>query len=542
MTSVTETGRSGFLTARPRAVLLACLVIVVSVAIAHGRAVGFGFLTLDDGDYAQNARVAEGLTLSGIRWAFGFQDRTYYHPLTWLSLMANQTLLGGGAWGFHLVNVALHATTAILLMLAFAASTKRLGASLAAALLFAVHPLTVESVTWVTERKTVLSAALAAGAILAYAWHARAPSALRLSAVAALQALSLLAKPSTMVLPALLLAMDFWPLRRLRREDSEGEFPRASVRAALLEKLPLIAVSVATVALALASASHLPTFLPPLGTRVANAVVSVPRYLGSAFWPERLTVFHVFPPVVPLAQVVAALAIVAICTAIALATVKRVPAVLVGWAWLLVGLAPHLGILQTGLWPAWADRFVYVSLFGLSVAVVFGGAEIASRLGASALSRWIAVAAAACLLAAATWVQVGTWSTSETLFSRGVALQPQDPMLRHSLAVVYTGQRRYADAERELAEAVRLAPYFSRAWGDLGVARTRLGRFGEAEFCYRRALAIDAGDAEALYSLADLLHALGRADEARPFFRRFAARADPRFPAERLRAMQLAGH
>lgn len=525
-----------------------CLAIAAAVAVAHGGALGHGFVTFDDDVYVTaNDHVKAGLTPAGAAWAFSLAPRkTYYHPMAWLSLMADATLYGiERPWGFHLTNLLLHAATAVLLFLALARGTRRPLPSLVASLLFATHPLTVEAVTWVTERKCVLSGALGLGAILAYVRHSERPSRPRMAWVAALQGASVLAKPTFVVLPAILLALDFWPLRRLP-VDAEGVPSKdpGVWRALLWEKLPVFAVSAGSVLITLLRPGDVdalvPTASPGPSLRLANAIASFATYLSAALWPSSLSIFHPFPREVPASAVAVGAAALLLVSAVALLALRRAPAIAVGWVWFLVAILPALGLKQTGMWPGWAERFAYVPLMGLSVALVFGAADLLGRLPRLAA---VAAAVAAALLAPlllATRSQVEIWADSMTLYRHGLASEPRSPELLWNLGTLLLNQQRVPEAAPVVERLVEVAPGWSQAQGQLGSIRKMEGRLAESEVHLREAIRLDPYQLESLFNLAEILRLTGRLDEARPFYGRFAAIAPEQMAVARAQARRFA--
>jgi tetratricopeptide (TPR) repeat protein len=533
----------------------ALLLLLVAVGVAHGGAVAGEFVGFDDDDYvSENATVLAGLTLDGARWAFQLGSRlTYFHPLTWLSLMTDAQLFGRAAWGFHLTNVLLHALTATLLWLVLRRATGRGGPSLAAALLWAVHPLTVEAVSWVTERKTVLSAALGLGAVLAYVHHAARPSWRRLALVTLLLATGLLAKPSLVALPALLLVLDAWPLRRLAgappgrapgkdqpvgsdgaggapggAATGPGRFPPRPPRALLLEKSPLVAVALVALCLAVLSARHL---APPEGPprpaelRLAHAVASVPTYLSAAVWPAGLAAYHPYPPAVPGSRLALGLAAVALASLAAWRLRSAWPALATGWAWFLVMLSPSLGLMQAGLWPGWAERFAYLPLMGLATLVAFAGADLIRHLRLPRPVGPLVAGALGCALAVTTRVQVATWHDTLTLLSHATRVEPGSAVMHFNLGSTLIWAGRHAEARAELEEALRLEPAYADAHSQLGVILVGQGRFPEAAQHYQAALAARPDHYGALWNQAELLRGQGQLASARPYYRRFLAAA-----------------
>ncbi len=526
-----------------RKLWIACAGLVAAVAVAHGGAAANGFVEFDDGIYVvDNPHVRAGLSATSVAWAFRIDGRdTYFHPLTWLSLMLDRELFGDDPRGYHVVNLLLHATTVVLLFLALARATARPWPSAIAALLFGIHPLTVEAVAWVTERKSVLSGALGAGAVLAYVRYAEKPSSRRMAAVAGLQVASLLAKPAFIVLPVLLAILDLWPLRRVSG-STRGD-RAAAVRRLLVEKAPLVLVSAAMAALVVVSvrSSTAPdAFAPPIAAKAANAIASIARYVSLALWPTRLSVFHPFPRDTATAAVLAGAVVLVVITGLAVATARRRPWVCAGWAWFLVALSPYFGLKQSGLWPAYADRFTYTALVGLAIAVAFGGAELAVTEGHR--RALVAVVAAATIgLTVATQVQVRHWKDSIALFTRGAEIEPDSETMQYNLGSHLGRAGRLEEAAAALSRAVALGPAKAAdVHGQLATVQKLLGRNSEAEEHYAIALRIDPRDVENLYNFAELLRSAGRMEEARLMYRRFLDLAPADYDAQRRLASYFA--
>jgi len=529
---------------RPPAAAAVC--ILAAVALAHGGALGHGFVHFDDDLYVYaNPLVLAGPTRQGLRWAFGPGDgATYFHPLTWLSLMVDAALFGGAPWGFHLVNLLLHAAGAFLLFLVLRRATGRAWAALAAALLWAVHPLTVEAVAWVTERKAVLSTALGLAAALAWI-AAPAPRTLaRRGLAAALLAAGLLAKPALVTLPALLILLDGWPPRRPEPSPPGGpERPRLAPGALVLEAWPLLLVAAAVLVPALLSSARIPleSSVPrPLALRAAQALASLPTYLAAAAWPTDLAVYHPYPAEVGAGALALGLAVLMGGSAAAWAVRRTWPVALAGWGWFLVTLAPYLGLVQNGLWPGWAERFAYLPLMGLCLIGVFGVADGLARLRAPGAAAPVLLGLALLALAPATRRQVGAWRDSVTLFARATAAEPEAPVLHLNHGVALLDAGRPAEAAHALERAVRLAPRFPNAQAALGLALLQLGRPPEATGHFLAALADQPDHPQALFGCAESLRALGRLQQARPYYWRFLEVAPAGLVAEREEAARWA--
>jgi Flp pilus assembly protein TadD len=483
-----------------------------------------GFVDFDDGLYVvDNPWVRAGLSWEGLRWAFAppADGGTYWHPLTWLSLMADVQLFGPSAPAIHAVNLALHAAAAVLLFLALEEMTGWTAGSLLAALLWVVHPLQVEAVAWAVERKTVLAGALAFAATWAHARHAARPGAPRLAAVAALLALGMLAKPMVVTLPFLFLLLDAWPLGRTRLAPPERPGARWEPlpwRRLLLEKAPLLAV--ALILLAVAASTH-----PPprdgeagLGLRVANALTSTWAYLGKVAWPARLAVFYPQAPSIPPWR--AALAAAGILAALGLLAWPRPrPPGLVGALWFLGCLVPMSGLLRGGLWPGMADRFVYLSLAGLLVGAIWTVADAARAAGAR---RWLLAGtlAAAAALAVRSNAYARAWRDSETLFRHAVASTGRAKVMRANLGRALAAQGRLAEARAVYEELARVAPDEPDGWVNLGSLAHRAGDLAAAEALYGRALQVAPRNGEALYDMGLVRTVQGRTDEALALFGR----------------------
>jgi tetratricopeptide (TPR) repeat protein len=492
--------------------------LLLAVAAAFEGTRRCGFVAFDDNIYVyRHPYVTQGLTWAGVRWAFGadllyespYAD--YWMPVTVLSRMLDVELFGLDPAWHHGVNVLLHGANAVLLFLLLESLTGARGRSAFAAGLFAVHPLTVESVAWVTERKDVLSGLFWMLAMLAYARYARSERRGWLAVAGVLMALGLMAKPTLVMLPLVLLALDHWPLGRLR-----GGRPR---RARLLaEKIPLLALAAASAAvtvLAHARGGHLAsTEAQPLASRILNALWSLAVYLRKVIWPADLAVLYPQDPAgVPLARaLLAALALGLACLAAVRAARSR-PYLLTGLAWSLLALFPVLGLIQTGR-QALADRFMYVPLAGVGILVAWGLRDLAAvhRRVAPALP-W---AAAGTLLAlvAVTRAQVRTWENTVTLFSRAIAVTERNHVAHHNLASALALAGDTAGAERHYREALRIDPGHAPARSALGVLLMDAGRLAEAREQQERALSLEPGSPDVRYNLALVLARMGEADAA----------------------------
>jgi tetratricopeptide (TPR) repeat protein len=487
-----------------------CVGLVASVLLGYGQVVDHDFVDFDDNAYvSHNVHVARGLTWESVRWGFSTFHMGNWHPLTWLSHMSDCELFGLEPGPHHLVSVLLHAASAVVLFLALRrmtgstssrSSTGSVWPSAFVAALFALHPLHVESVAWVAERKDVLSGLFWMLTLWAYARYATRGGAGRYALVVAAFTLGLMAKPMLVTLPFVLLLLDVWPLGRWRPDA--GATDRVPPRRLLMEKVPLFALAAVSSTIALVAQRSVAAVgsleVLPLGARIQNAIVSYATYLWQTFWPSGLAYYYPHPamsggPVAPPAVAVAAAALVLVAVTIAvLASGRRRPYLAVGWLWYVGTLVPVIGLLQVGM-QARADRYTYLPTVGLYIAVAWAATAWVER--APRLRRPVTAVAAvvlgACLVA--TWFQVGHWRDSRRL-------------AEHALSVTHDNYQ---------------------AHNLLGVALQQENDLAAAHASYRRALEIKPDFAEGLINLGTLLGELGRLDEAASLFR-LALRVNPR--------------
>jgi tetratricopeptide (TPR) repeat protein len=508
---------------------LAAAALAASVAALYAPALGFEFLAYDDTVYVtRNPHLAGGLTAAGVRFAFANVHAGNWHPLTWLSHGLDVELFGLAPAGHHATNVALHALNAVLLFFALLALTGRRGRSFAVAALWALHPLQLESVAWVAERKNLLSTSFGLLALQAYAGHARRGGAAGLAAVTALFAASLMAKAMLVTLPCLLLLLDVWPLAR-----------PTSARRLVLEKLPLFALAAGVSALvflaqaragALEPAAHL-----PLLARLAYLPIAYAGYLARVLWPLDLAVLYPHPllaegATLGSARVALALGVLLALSALAFWRFRRgQPAVWIGWLWFLGTLVPVSGIVQVG-WQGLADRYAYVPLIGLLVALVWTAADALSHLRPEPrrVLAGTAVTALACaLLALAARAQLGHWRSSRALFERAIAVTGPNPVMHNELGVVLAAEKRYEPAREHFERALRLAPRWSAPYQNLGSLLRTVGRPAEALPYLEESVELSPSRIPARVALANVLLDLGRTGDAHAQLERALA-LDPR--------------
>jgi len=533
-------------TVSPRLTVVICLLLALATVIIYAQTVTHGYVAYDDDQYVyENHWVKAGLTASNIAWAFTTFFYANWHPLTWLSYMLDFSLFGDHPGAQHLVNAAFHLASTLLLFLVLARMTRRPWRAALVAAIFTVHPLRVESVAWISERKDVLSTFFELLTLFLYVRYVDARSMQRYLAVAAVFALSLLAKPMAVTFPLVLLLLDYWPLRRF-------EWPpaNAAVRPLVLEKLPLLAMSAAASVLtfvaqrsygAVVSLSHF-----PLPARAANAAVAYVAYIGKALWPTDLAVLYP-GRVADSGSVLLAVVILIAATAVAVLWIRTRPYFAVGWLWYVGMLVPVIGLVQVGI-QAMADRYTYLPMVGLSIALVWTVADLVDGRRELRTAAIAASIMALLVLTVASYRQTEYWKSSRDLFEHTLAVTQHNHIIENNLGVILgregdskravelyraalstvpdyseananlahellkSGQ--FGEAESHLTKALAENPNISSVHGDLGVLLAAKGQFEDARQQFLRALTINPNDADNESNLCFALTHLGRPDDA----------------------------
>ncbi len=499
-----------------------------------------GFLEYDDQQYVtDNPRVQAGLTWTGFVWAFGFHAGNW-HPLAWLSHMADCQLYGARAGGHHLTNVLLHVASTLLLFAVLNRMTDALWRSAAVAALFAWHPLHVESVAWVAERKDVLCAFFWMLTLWLYVRHAARPSIARYLFALGAFVLCLMAKPMGVTLPFVLLLLDYWPLKRFTIDDL-----RFTIFRLVREKIPFLILSLIACVLTLRAQeiAIVTTAGLPVSERVAHVLAAYNHYLFAMFVPRHLAIYYPYQIHLPARTIACAVIVLGVITWVAIKNLRRRPYLMVGWLWYLGTLVPVIGLVQVGD-QAWADRYTYLPLIGLFVPVVWFTCEIIkSRMVLLSLSGLAAAG-----LITATSVQLGYWQDTRTLFERTAKVTQRNYLAITILGSLFAHEHKYDEAMAYYQTALRYQPDFPEAhffMGDaldeqgkldealaeyqkalwfrptqvqthifMGIALGKQKKYDEAMAHYTAALKLDPDSAVAQNNLARILHTLGRFDEA----------------------------
>lgn len=543
------------MSAMKREALICVLLAAVTLAV-YGQVVGYDFINYDDPDYVTaNPYVRAGLTRVGLSWALTTGHASNWHPVTWLSHMIDCELWGLRSGAHHLTNVVLHTGNSLLLFALLRGMTGTIWPSAAVAWLFALHPLHVESVAWVAERKDVLSTLFWMLTLLAYWHYVRRPNLERYLLVLVLLAMGLMAKPMLVTLPLVMLLLDVWPLGRLSlistRDDREmpSERSRGHVRIGparqvgarasrgrrresarrrtdaaspaqtphpLLEKIPLLGVAAAsslvTLAVQLGGGAIATVDALPLSVRIDNAIVSCVAYLQKMIIPAGLVIFY---PHVPLSgrHVAGAGLILVAISAIAAWRAPRQPWLLVGWLWYLITLLPVVGLMQVGD-QAMADRYTYVPLIGPFMMLAWSAKELTTRWPASTMAVGVFGGTLLAACPVITWFQLHHWRNSVTLFAHATTAIPDNYLAQLQLGNALAEQGRFTDAIAHYSAALHVKPDLAEAHGNLGALLAQEGRGTEAIAQYTEALRLNPDLPDAHSNLGAALADQGQFDLA----------------------------
>ena len=524
-----------------------CLFLVLAVLAVYGQVRQHDFADFDDRLYiSANQHVLKGLTIENIRWAFSFEDKdkTYWHPLTWLSHMLDVQFYGKNPGGHHLSNVLFHIANTLLLFLVLRRMTGAFWKCAFVASLFALHPINAETVAWIAERKNVLSTSFWMLTMLAYIRYTERPGLRRYGWVIVAFALGLMAKPMLVTLPFVLLLLDYWPLGRFEPGLSEKGSVRVSLKSLrsnfresvifrkILEKIPLLVLSTAAIALSSASLQHHGVVIPlqevSLKLRLANAVVSYCRYLGKVIWPQNLAFFYPYPTSVPLWETIGAVLLLTGISMVALRFLKSRPYLAIGWFWYLGTLVPVIGIMQAGLWPALADRWAYIPFIGIYIMVSWSFSDLLTKWPYKKVGIPVACAILIISLMVTTHRQARNWADSITLSRHALEITAVNFFAHYTMGFALADQGRMAEAVNHYSESLRLNPNYADTHYNMGIALSALKKSEEAARHYREALRIDPNDFQAYNNLGNTLFLQGEIDEAINHYRS-ALRIKPQY-------------
>lgn len=507
---------------RPQFII--CIFLLSVTLVAFWQVRNHDFINLDDNLYIiDNPFIQQGLTIRGIRWAFTSAYSGHWHPITWLSHLLDYDLCGLNPRGHHVTNLLLHIANALLLFLLLQRMTGKRWQSCFVAALFAIHPLHVESVAWVAERKDLLCAFFWILTIWVYASYVEKPKLHRYLRIMLCFMLALMSKPMAVTLPFTLLLLDYWPLGRLKLEKGN-----ANVRL-IVEKLPLFflaaALSVVTVFVHLRSGVISSFSKLPLWIRIENALVSYISYLAKMLWPASLAILYPYRMSLPFWKVAGAALLLIGITSLAICARKKHPYGIVGWMWYLGTLVPVIGLVQAGP-QAMADRFTYLPLIGLFIIFAYGVPDILAPRDPRRIVSAVFGGLFLAILIIITICQVHLWQNSMSLFGHTLKVTTNNSIIQNNLGSTYVRQGRDTEASLHYSKALEINPNYADAHYNMGMLLFRQGKTDEAIFHLSETLRFTPGKADVHNNLGVLLFRQGKTRDASTHFME-ALRLDP---------------
>ena len=540
-------------------ILIVYVLLMVATLAVFWQVNQFDFINLDDPVYVtENKSIQSGITSNGVKWAFSTTYAQFWHPLTWLSLMFDYQLHGLNAGGYHLTNLILHLLSTLLLFWLFNRMTGAIWRSAFVAALFALHPLHVESVAWISERKDVLSAFFWMLALCLYVYYTEKPVTKRYLLVLLCFACGLMSKSMIVTLPLVLILLDYWPLGRLQRQKigtnmkekvpvstNSGQKKTKTKKGALkektylptnqklseakiagiiplwqiMEKIPFFILSAIFTILTL-YAQYKPSFKGfSLSSRMANAPVSFVAYLEKTFWPHDLAVFYPFSDQLPVWQVLGSTLLIIVVSAVVIVTVKRMPYLFVGWLWYAITLLPVIGIVQVGK-HAMADRYTYLPLIGIIIMLAWGIPSLIKHEETQKIVLFPAGVVSLAVLSFLTWQQCGYWKNSTTLFSHTLKVTKNNDLAHYNLGLAMKDQGKMEEALNEFRKTINIKPSCGDAHNNMGIVfEMHFKKNSEAIYHYRQALQIDSNNPGTHFNLGIALAKNGEVKEAIENFR-----------------------
>ncbi len=505
-----------------RVELWVCLLLILCTLLVYHQAANFDFQNYDTATYVyENRYVKAGLSMKGVRWAFTAVHASNWHPLTWLSHMLDVELYALVPGRHHLTNVLFHVANVLLLFWVLRRMTGKLWQSSLVAAMFALHPLHIQSVAWVAERKDLLSTFFGLLTIGAYLHYVRHQGIRRYLFVLLLFILSLLSKPMLVTLPFLLFLLDYWPLQRFKLTESEGHQATGSRLPVspilIIEKIPLLMASAGSCAVTVfaqqtgGAVTTLEAF--PLMVRIANALVSYLSYIGKMIWPTKLAILYPHPGVLPLWQPLVSGIVLMIASYSAVRLIKSRPWFFVGWFWYLGALMPVIGLVQVG-GQAMADRYAYIPFIGLYVIVAWWLDVLMARLPQNNLLKLLPHLLIMGALMFATSHELKFWKNSGTLFKRAIEVTERNYVAHNSLGVYLAVHGREDEAIAQFNKVLEINPNSHRSHYNIGLALVSQKKFEQAIPHFKRSLALDPAFAAGRVKLGYAYYQLGELDQA----------------------------
>ncbi len=497
------------------------LLIIISTLLTY-RGIGtHDFINFDDELYVtKNQHVIQGITIDNIVWAFTpikTDEKAYWHPLTWLSHMLDCEIFGLNAGMHHMTSLAIHIINALLLFFIFKQMTGTLWRSAFVAALFALHPINVESVAWIAEKKNLLSTLFWMLTIIAYIYYTKRPGILKYLLLLLMFTMGLMAKTMLVTLPFVLLLLDYWPLKRV-------EFNKSVISRLVIEKIPLLLISAVIFGIVFLSLQNTGQMTHnekiPMGLRLANIPVSYLEYISKTFWPAGLAIHYPFPNAIPFWQPVCAGIILVGITILVILLAKNEPYLFLGWFWFTGVLVPVSGIIQGGLWPEMALRWIYIPAIGLFIMLAWGWDKISTSLPGRYIINTIFAVIILSVLSLTSMKQLTCWQNSLTLFEHTIQVTDKNPTAHLNLGTALAAKGLIKQAISQYKIVQRLKPNDKKVQTDLGNAYFRMGLLKKAIYHYRIAMHQRPDDTKALTDLANAYGADGQLTDAIIYYTR----------------------
>lgn len=517
---------------------LICVGLSILIFILYSHVKNHEFVSIDDDIYVtDNHHVQNGLTLKGLYWAFGFSERAYWHPMTWISHMLDCHLFGLSPGAHHIVNVIFHVINTLLLFICLNRMTGEKIKCAFVAAMFAVHPINVESVAWIAERKNLLSTLFWFLTILFYIRYTERPRFFSYLPVLTFFTMGLLAKPTLVTLPFVLILLDYWPLNRIALIKYEDDilFPNKKQKQVfyfdikkilyrIAEKIPFFFVAIISIIISSLSMRHydiLTRFeVLPLKIRISNFIVSYARYMEKFFFPDNLSVFYPYPKSISIWLTVGVL-IWLFCITIPITIYsKRRPFLVTGWFWFIGTLVPFSGIIQAGLWPAMADRWAYIPYIGLFIIVAWGLPILFQKLS---FKQHLVTVGACCVIIGfmfVTYLQTCHWRTSHSLFKHSLEVTQNNYLAHNNYGLSLEEQDKYLEAIKHYQAAVNINPSFEIAYVNLGVIWAGMGDDNTALKYYYKALKYNPNYVMALVNVGNVKFRQGYNEVALKYYQK----------------------
>jgi tetratricopeptide (TPR) repeat protein len=493
--------------------IIIMLLIVVCLA-AFGPIAGNDFINFDDQGYVtENYQIQQGINFQTLKWALTTTYFSYWHPLTWLSHALDWSLFGANASGHHLVSLLLHIGAVIFLFLFLNKTTNNIWPSAFAAAFFALHPLRVESVAWVSERKDVLSMFFAMACFLAYAFYAQKAKISLYFLCLILFALALMSKPTMVTLPFVLMLLDYWPLNRWQKALDGQDKGVHSVGGLIGEKIPFICMVIAVSILTFLAQNEKGTVASvetiSFMSRTYNAVLSYAAYLGKTAWPFNLAVFYPYELPLPLWKIIISGIIIAVITMAALYYIKKLPFLFAGWFIYLGTLIPVIGLVQVGS-QAMADRYTYMPSIGIAFMLAWGFPYMAGSENIRKKVLFPAGVAVIIFLSVLTWRQCGYWKNSIVLFNHTLSVTRDNPLVHNQLGLAYFEKSKNEKALYHYNKAIIQQPVYDNAYNNRGAVYLKFGRYQQALNDFNKTIVLNPFYTQAYNNRASILAQSGQ--------------------------------